>query len=181
MTRRCITCGKTCNQMLKRDNYDYCCLCLPKQYYTKPQEKWICKPCSKRQNNQKRHTRSKITNRGRIVFHLKRCYDLSKRANYAPALLKKIETITGLNEEILDDLIEAHCELVIGQVMRSNLIYGRSKKNTIIVPCLVINSEKVYEVDIPLSSDPRNYKPRNKPQVFYEVLEDHINLGGDSQ
>ena len=122
-----------------------------------------------------------LTNRGRIFYHLKDYYDLTKRSSYAPALLEKVDNITGLNEEILDDLIEAGCELIIGQVMRSNLIYGRSKKNTIIVPCLVINSEKVYEVDIPLSSDPRNYKPRNKPQVFYEVLEDHINLGGDSQ
>ncbi|MCK5139953.1 MAG: hypothetical protein KAQ85_08945 [Thermodesulfovibrionia bacterium] len=122
-----------------------------------------------------------LNNRGRIVKHLERVYDLSKRANYAPALWNKIEHMTELQQEILNDLIEAGCELIIGQVMRSNLIYGRSKKNTIIVPCLVINSEKVYEVDIPLSSDPRNYKPRNKPQVFYEVLEDHINLGGDSQ
>ena len=181
MKRKCITCGRSCSQMLKSDNYAFCCLCLPKQYYTKPQKEWICEACLKRQSNRKRHTTNTLTSKGRIICHLERYYDLSKRANYAPALLEKIKLMGPSNGEILDDLIEAGCEVIIGQAMSSHLVYGRSKKNTIIVPTLVINLEKVYLVDIPLSSNPRNYKPRNKAQVFYEMLEDHITLGGVSQ
>ena len=107
MTRKCITCGRSCSQMLKSDNYAFCCLCLPKQYYTKPQKEWICEACLKRQSNRKRHTTNRLASKGRIICHLERYYDLSKRANYAPDLVRKIENITPLQGEILDDLIEA--------------------------------------------------------------------------
>ena len=222
MKKLCRSCETKCEHIgdhiirgKSQDVKRYCCICLPKELHTKPQESWICEPCSERKEHLwqckdcKRYIPNKdgnyyckflvdyeewnddcpqfkpknygLTNRGRIIYHLKDYYDLSKRANYAPVLADKIIHLTPLQWEILDDLIEAGCELIIGQVMSSHLVHGWSKKNTIIVPHLVINSEKVYEVDIPLSSDPRNYKPRKKAQVFYEVLEDHIDLGGDSQ
>lgn len=41
----CVKCGKVCAKQNMNSNYDYCCLCLPVEFITRPIGKWICYKC----------------------------------------------------------------------------------------------------------------------------------------